>query len=73
MSHAANPGNQEAGRQVATAEEYGDEVMCAGWNPQLDQVADWTVTATGKHAKFSRELTSTDVDDFLQKMYAYQC
>lgn len=73
MSNAANLSNQEAGREVATVEEYGDEVMCAGWNPQLDQVGDLIVTATGKHAKFSSELASMDIDDFLKKMYTYQC
>lgn len=60
---------QEAGE----VEEYDDEVLCAGWNPQLALVADRPVTTLDKHTEFPGGPAKADVEDFLQKMYRYQC
>lgn len=55
----------------STEESYSDEVLCAGWNPAI---------ALQQHAYFEQsrtpaiplELVAVDVEQFLQKMYAYQ-
>jgi len=57
---------------VEVVEEYGDEVMCAGWNPQLALVGDRPVTEADGHVAFPCELANVDVDAFLQQMYKYQ-
>jgi hypothetical protein len=54
-------------------EEYGDEVMCAGWNPQLTLVGESPVAQTNKHVNLTADLASVDVDAFLKKMYALEC
>ena len=38
-------------RDAPMLEEYGDEVMCAGWNPQLSPVTKATAEQINKHAK----------------------
>ena len=48
---------------------YGDEVLYAGWNPSL---ALQLQTETKQAAAMPRELATTDVASFLDKMYAYQ-
>ncbi|MFZ2300825.1 MAG: hypothetical protein WAW10_03025 [Gallionella sp.] len=56
---------------ASTEESYSDEVLCAGWNPAI---------ALQQHAYFEQsrtpaipiELVAVDVEQFLQKMYAYQ-
>jgi hypothetical protein len=58
---------------VPAIEEYGDEVMCAGWNPQLTLVGDATVAQMNKHVNLTADLVSVDVDVFLKKMYELEC
>ncbi len=53
---------------------YDDEVMCAGWNPQLELATQQhLVTLMDKHAALPASLATVDAETFLQKMYAYQC
>ena len=54
-------------------EEYGDEVMCAGWNPQLTLAGDAPVAQMNKHVNLTTDLASVDVDVFLKKMYELEC
>lgn len=54
------------------AEEYGEEVMCAGWNPQLTLVGKGPVAQLNKHVNVLGDLAGVDVDTFLKKMYEYQ-
>jgi hypothetical protein len=54
-------------------EEYGDEVMCAGWNPQLTLVGDAPVAQMNKHVNLTADLANVDVDVFLKKMYELEC
>jgi hypothetical protein len=54
-------------------QEYGEEVMCAGWNPQLSQLKESPFARTNKYAALPVDLASLDVDAFLKKMYEYQC
>jgi hypothetical protein len=72
MATTMNVSGYEIEREVVAVGEYGDEVMCAGWNPQLESVSDHPVMAVDKHVTFSRELANMDIDTFLQKMYKFQ-
>lgn len=72
MSAVTNPCRYKIERQEPAVEEYGDEVLSAGWNPQLAQVGDRTIPRMDKHVDISAELAHMGVDEFLQKMYTYQ-
>jgi hypothetical protein len=61
------------GHEALVVEEYGEEVMCAGWNPQLMLVGEGPVAQTNRHVNLLPDLASVDVDTFLKKMYEYQC
>jgi hypothetical protein len=54
---------------------YDDEVMCAGWNPDLVAVRLQEVAASGQHEEVSplpADLAAVDVDAFLKKVYRFQ-
>ncbi len=52
--------------------DYGEEVLCAGWNPQLQLVSEHPVESGCRHATLPVGLANIDADDFLKKMYEYQ-
>jgi hypothetical protein len=54
-------------------EEYGDEVMCAGWNPQLTLLGESPVAQINKHINLLADLAGIDVDAFLKKVYESEC
>jgi hypothetical protein len=54
-------------------EEYGEEVLCAGWNPQLTLAAESPVAQINRHVNLPADLAYMDVDTFLKTMYEYQC
>jgi len=54
-------------------EEYGDEVMSAGWNPQLTLAGDGPVAQINKHINLLADLVNTDMETFLKAMYENQC
>ncbi|BCK86372.1 hypothetical protein MIZ01_0127 [Sideroxyarcus emersonii] len=70
MAVVMNMSGYEIGHEAAATEEYGDEVMCAGWNPELALIGDRGIAE--KHAAFPPEMAQVDVEAFLQKMYRYQ-
>ncbi len=53
-------------------EEYGDEVLYAEWNPQLD-LAGSSFDAQDDWHVMPADLVDVDTDAFLRKMYEYQC
>lgn len=65
-------------------EEYGNEVMCAGWNPEIRSMGDVAAALAGRfvglqlqQVREARQAMPTDVaameiDTFLRKMYAAQ-
>lgn len=53
---------------VAATEEYGDEVLSAGWNPQLALQR----YVRSEHQEMPRSLVLEDVSAFLKRMYASQ-
>jgi hypothetical protein len=50
--------------------DYGDEVMCAGWNPQLAQTSN--DAELNRHVALPASLVNVDPEVFLHKMYVYQ-
>lgn len=54
-------------------EEYGDEVLCAGWNPQLTLLGESPVAQINKHINLLADLAGIDVDAFLKKVYESEC
>ena len=62
-----------AEQEVPAVEEYGDEVMCAGWNPQLALVGDSPDAQLNKHVNLLADIAGMDVDVFLKKMYEIDC
>jgi hypothetical protein len=72
MTIVMNMSGYEIEREPAAAEEYGDEVLCAGWNPQLALACETPVNKAVKPASLPAELAHANVDEFLQKMYLYQ-
>ena len=66
-----NMNDYEVERDDSMAEEYGDEVLCAGWNPSL-ALQQHTYTERSHPAAMPLDLVAADVDLFLKKMYAYQ-
>jgi hypothetical protein len=58
--------------EASTDEEYGVEVMCAGWNPQLTLASESPVAQTNRHINLLADLAGVDVDAFLKKMYECQ-
>jgi hypothetical protein len=63
----------EIEREAPVNEEYGDEVLCAGWNPQLTLAAENPVSQIDRHDGLPANLANMDIDNFLKKMYEYLC
>jgi hypothetical protein len=63
----------EIEREAPVNEGYGEEVLYAGWNPQLALAAESSVAKIDKHVNLPADLAYMDVDTFLKKMYEYQC
>jgi hypothetical protein len=70
MTIVMNMSGYEIERETIAVEQYGDEVLNAGWNPQLAQVVEHTRAKVQQ--AMPRSLARVDVDEFLNKMYAYQ-
>jgi len=57
---------------------YGEEVLNAGWNPELvvirqqDLAMAQSVVASGDHHRLPAHLAAVDIEMFLQKMYKNQ-
>ena len=54
-------------------EEYGEEVLCAGWNPQLTQACESPVARVDRHINLPADRVNMDDDAFLKKLYEHQC
>ena len=64
MTMNMSQGNIEHDEPVAA--EYGDEILCSGWNPAI---ALAQLVPEDKHRSFPAELAAVDLELFLQKMY----
>jgi len=59
--------------EALVVEEYGEEVMFAGWNPQLTLLGESPVAQINRHVSLLTDLANMDIDAFLKKIYEYQC
>ena len=51
---------------------YGEEVLCAGWNPALDLVSQETVSVRAdRNSAMPSDLAAMDVEQFVRRMYVY--
>lgn len=60
--------------EIETIEaEYGDEVLFAGWNPEVDTVCQQLEFApTTEQSAMPDSITTEVVELFQRKMYSYQ-
>lgn len=59
--------------ETLMAQEYGEEVLCEGWNPQLALARESRIEQqVDKRVYLPSDLAGVDVDAFLKKMYEYQ-
>lgn len=61
-----NMGQGNIERNKTEIAEYGDEVLCSGWNPVVGLTL---LVPEEKHHSFPAELAAVDMELFLQKMY----
>jgi hypothetical protein len=55
------------------AAEYDDEIMCAGWNPDVDLACQYLpLEPSDTHMSMPADLTAEVSELFLRKMYSYQ-
>ena len=52
--------------------EYGEEVMYAGWNPVIALVCQQQLASSNKQTAMPTDLVMTDAELFLRKMYTCQ-
>lgn len=53
--------------------EYSDEILCAGWNPEIDSVRQQLQLVPSSEQLAMPEGLATDVAElFLRKMYSFQ-
>ena len=67
-----SPSSSSIDKEVLMAEEYGDEVMLAGWNPQVAEISELMRALIAKHIAVPAALLNADAETFLLKMYEYQ-
>ncbi|MBU1690588.1 MAG: hypothetical protein KJ958_11435 [Gammaproteobacteria bacterium] len=71
MAITTNMSNYEIGTDSIEA-EYGDEIMCAGWNPDVGLACQNQLEPSGTHMTMPADLTTEISELFLRKMYACQ-
>ncbi|MEW5903896.1 MAG: hypothetical protein AB1722_06065 [Pseudomonadota bacterium] len=70
MAIVMDMGSYEIERSERPEQTYGEEVLYAGWVPQLATVEVAHVTPA--HPAFPSALAEADIDTFLTRMYAGQ-
>ena len=61
-----------SGYEIERAQGYDDEVMLAGWNPQLTLASICSSDPVIKTGMMPHSLVDVDVDAFLNMMYVCQ-
>jgi hypothetical protein len=56
-----------------TEAEYDDEILCAGWNPEIDSVCQQLqLEPAAQGLDMPADLSTEVAELFLRKMYSYQ-
>ncbi len=72
-SSVMNTDGCDIAHEALMLEEYGEEVMFAGWNPQLNLLGDSPVAQINKQGNLLTDLANMDVDSFRERLYEYLC
>jgi hypothetical protein len=72
MTIVMNMSGYEIEHLQAPVEEYGEDVLCSGWNTQLALVSVCGSARVDGHNALPSGLENVDVEVFLRKMYACQ-
>ncbi len=72
MATIMNMNGYEIEREGVPVEDYGDEIMCAGWNPQMALAHNYLINNKDRHSALASEIANVDIEVFLQKMYKFQ-
>ena len=76
MNISMNMSSYEVEAGVSVEPEYSEEVMYAGWNPDIDHLLicqQQSHIQAAARTSLPLDLTMEDAEQFLQNMYAYQC
>ena len=52
--------------------EYGDEVMCSGWNPQLAQANEYFAAQINEQVSLFAGMVKADVEALQKLLYEFQ-
>lgn len=67
-----NMGDYTIERDAALEERYGEEVLCAGWNPALHLARQERLSAEpAKRGDMPADLAAMDMEQFVRRMYVY--
>jgi len=73
MGIIMNMSNYEVERDDALEAEYGEEVLCSGWNPAIALACQQhAFPATERQLMMPSSLATVDAEAFLRKMYIWQ-
>ncbi|MDD4912777.1 MAG: hypothetical protein PHP57_10830 [Sideroxydans sp.] len=72
MATVMNMSGYEVERPEESVDDYSDEVMASGWNPQLSLMSICANTREAKNRFMPESLRDVDVDAFLKMMYVSQ-
>ena len=72
MAITTNMGNYEI-EADSIAAEYDDEIMCAGWTPDVSLACQYLpLESSDTHMGMPADLTTEVSELFLRRMYSYQ-
>jgi hypothetical protein len=72
MKMTMNMSNYEIENE-AIETEYGDEILCSGWNPEVESVClQLQLVPISEHSALPGGLATEAAELFLRKMYSYQ-
>lgn len=72
MATVMNMSGYEIDRTETQVDQYADDVMNAGWNPQLSLMSICASARAVKNNFMTPALAEVDVDAFLRVMYTSQ-
>jgi len=73
MGIVMNMSGYEIERDDAAKIEYGEEVLCSGWNPAVALACQQhSLSVTDRQMTMPSSLATVDAEVFLQRMYAFQ-
>ncbi len=66
---AMNTGGCEGERDASMLEQYSEEVLFAGWNPEISLLHENAVRQAAQSINLITELANLDIHAFLNRLY----